>query len=38
MSVDEHAGDISTDFGANEWLIEELYDKYLADASSVDPQ
>ena len=38
MSVDEHAGDISADFGANEWLIEELYDKYLADASSVDPQ
>ncbi|MGM0385008.1 MAG: multifunctional oxoglutarate decarboxylase/oxoglutarate dehydrogenase thiamine pyrophosphate-binding subunit/dihydrolipoyllysine-residue succinyltransferase subunit [Actinomycetota bacterium] len=38
MSVDEHAGDIYADFGANEWLIEELYDKYLADPASVDPQ
>ncbi|NLI19036.1 MAG: multifunctional oxoglutarate decarboxylase/oxoglutarate dehydrogenase thiamine pyrophosphate-binding subunit/dihydrolipoyllysine-residue succinyltransferase subunit [Actinomycetales bacterium] len=26
------------DFGANEWLVEELYDKYLADPASVDPQ
>ena len=24
------------DFGANEWLVEELYQKYLADPSSVD--
>lgn len=38
MSVDEHAGDVAAEFGANEWLIEELYDKYLADASSVEPQ
>ena len=38
MSIDERAGEISVDFGANEWLIEELYDKYLVDRSSVDPQ
>ncbi|HZK04892.1 MAG TPA: hypothetical protein VFC82_03485, partial [Actinomycetaceae bacterium] len=25
------------EFGANEWLIEELYDKYLQDPASVDP-
>jgi 2-oxoglutarate decarboxylase len=24
------------DFGANEWLVEELYQRYLADPSSVD--
>lgn len=38
MSVDERTGENSVDFGANEWLIEELYDKFLADPSSVDPQ
>src|SRR5260370_22066418 len=25
------------DFGANEWLVEELYQRYLADPGSVDP-
>ena len=25
------------DFGANEWLVEEMYDKYLSDPASVDP-
>jgi 2-oxoglutarate dehydrogenase complex, dehydrogenase (E1) component, and related enzymes len=24
------------DFGANEWLVDELYQKYLEDPSSVD--
>jgi len=24
------------DFGANEWLVEELYQRYLADPASVD--
>src|SRR5579871_4772459 len=24
------------DFGANEWLVEELYQRYLADPGSVD--
>jgi 2-oxoglutarate decarboxylase len=24
------------DFGANEWLVEEMYERYLRDASSVD--
>jgi 2-oxoglutarate decarboxylase len=26
----------NADFGANEWLVEELYQRYLADPSSVD--
>ena len=25
------------DFGANEWLVEEMYDRYQADPASVDP-
>ena len=25
------------DFGANDWLIEELFDQYTADPASVDP-
>jgi 2-oxoglutarate dehydrogenase E1 component len=25
-------------FGANEWLVEEMYEKYIADPASVDPQ
>src|ERR1035438_10095412 len=29
-------GTNQTDFGANEWLVEELYQRYLADPSSVD--
>src|SRR5438045_2699148 len=29
-----HAG--QADFGANEWLVEELYQRYLADPGSVD--
>jgi len=24
------------DFGANEWLVEEMYERYLADPTSVD--
>ncbi|MDO5683565.1 MAG: multifunctional oxoglutarate decarboxylase/oxoglutarate dehydrogenase thiamine pyrophosphate-binding subunit/dihydrolipoyllysine-residue succinyltransferase subunit, partial [Propionibacteriaceae bacterium] len=27
-----------SDFGANDWLLEEMYEKYQADPSSVDPQ
>jgi 2-oxoglutarate dehydrogenase E1 component len=27
----------STDFGANEWLVEEMYDQYKLDPGSVDP-
>ncbi|MEV4254656.1 hypothetical protein AB0J52_16015, partial [Spirillospora sp. NPDC049652] len=26
----------TTDFGANEWLVDELYQKYLEDPNSVD--
>ena len=25
------------DFGANDWLVDEMYEHYLADPSSVDP-
>jgi 2-oxoglutarate decarboxylase len=26
------------DFGSNEWLVDEMYEQYTADPSSVDPQ
>jgi 2-oxoglutarate decarboxylase len=26
-----------TGFGPNEWIVEEMYQRYLADPSSVDP-
>ncbi|HZB29091.1 MAG TPA: multifunctional oxoglutarate decarboxylase/oxoglutarate dehydrogenase thiamine pyrophosphate-binding subunit/dihydrolipoyllysine-residue succinyltransferase subunit [Streptosporangiaceae bacterium] len=32
----ESAGPKTTDFGANEWLVDELYQKYLEDPDSVD--
>src|SRR3954454_20218639 len=32
--LDPAAG--QADFGANEWLVEELYQRYLADPGSVD--
>jgi hypothetical protein len=34
----EHPGDgtASKDFGPNEWLVDELYQRYLADPGSVD--
>ena len=25
------------DFGANDWLVDEMYEQYVADPSSVDP-
>ncbi|MFZ2260971.1 MAG: hypothetical protein WAV52_09585, partial [Luteococcus japonicus] len=28
--------DSSSDFGANDWLIEEMYEQYKSDPSSVD--
>jgi len=30
-----HESQAGTDFGANEWLVDELYQRYLADPSSV---
>ena len=30
--LNSHSGD----FGANEWLVEEMYERYLSDPSSVD--
>ena len=34
----EHSGEgaASKDFGPNEWLVDELYQRYLADPGSVD--
>src|SRR5512135_2712789 len=34
----EHSGDgaASKDFGPNEWLVDELYQRYLTDPGSVD--
>src|SRR6266516_5658085 len=29
-------GPAGTDFGPNEWLVDELYQRYLADPGSVD--
>ena len=29
-------GDVAEDFGANDWLLEEMYERYTADPSSVD--
>ena len=34
-SAPDHAAS-QADFGANEWLVEELYQRYLADPGSVD--
>src|SRR5262252_8813055 len=33
--AESHAGNPGTDFGPNEWLVDELYQRYLADPSSV---
>ncbi|MGB4918201.1 MAG: hypothetical protein WBO89_10855, partial [Propionicimonas sp.] len=33
---DVRSGESSTDFGANDWLIEELHQQYLNDPGSVD--
>ncbi len=27
----------SPDFGTNQWLVEEMYDRYKSDPGSVDP-
>ncbi len=35
-STDSPRPDPAADFGANEWLVEELYQRYLADPGSVD--
>lgn len=34
---DVRNGDTQTDFGANDWLIEEMHEQFLADPGSVDP-
>ncbi|WP_374204880.1 hypothetical protein, partial [Actinotalea sp. C106] len=29
--------DAATQFGANQWMVDELYEQYLADKHAVDP-
>ena len=31
MSQHSHSSDPLADFGANEWLVDEMYDQYLKD-------
>ena len=38
MGVSVSTADFGGAFGANEWLVEEMYEKYLLDPVSVDPQ
>ncbi len=35
-SQSDHSTAPSTDLGANEWLVEEMYDQYQRDPQSVD--
>ena len=35
MAPDNH-NDLPADFGANDWLIEEMFDQYSQDPASVD--
>ncbi|MBK6886834.1 MAG: multifunctional oxoglutarate decarboxylase/oxoglutarate dehydrogenase thiamine pyrophosphate-binding subunit/dihydrolipoyllysine-residue succinyltransferase subunit [Tetrasphaera sp.] len=37
MADPQSSGDLSATFGANDWLVDELYESYLADRDSVDP-
>ncbi|WP_407341834.1 multifunctional oxoglutarate decarboxylase/oxoglutarate dehydrogenase thiamine pyrophosphate-binding subunit/dihydrolipoyllysine-residue succinyltransferase subunit [Pengzhenrongella phosphoraccumulans] len=37
MSQRSEADSIRAEFGANEWLVDELYQQYLTDKNSVDP-
>ena len=37
MSTQAKEDRSAADFGANEWMVEELYEKYLQDKNSVDP-
>ncbi len=36
VSQHSHSSDPLADFGANEWLVDEMYDQYLQDKDSVD--
>ncbi|MDT4970317.1 MAG: multifunctional 2-oxoglutarate metabolism enzyme, partial [Pseudonocardiales bacterium] len=40
MTTDQSTGSESTptpgDFGTNEWLVEDMYERYLTDPGSVD--
>jgi multifunctional 2-oxoglutarate metabolism enzyme len=37
IQPDQDVSAAAQDFGANDWLIEEMYERYEADPSSVDP-
>ena len=36
IQPDQDLNTVAQDFGANDWLIEEMYERYAADPSSVD--
>ncbi|HEY8301424.1 MAG TPA: multifunctional oxoglutarate decarboxylase/oxoglutarate dehydrogenase thiamine pyrophosphate-binding subunit/dihydrolipoyllysine-residue succinyltransferase subunit [Jatrophihabitans sp.] len=36
MATTDSEASTSSDFGANEWLVEDMYERYLADPNSVD--
>ncbi|GAA1478766.1 multifunctional oxoglutarate decarboxylase/oxoglutarate dehydrogenase thiamine pyrophosphate-binding subunit/dihydrolipoyllysine-residue succinyltransferase subunit [Nocardioides aestuarii] len=38
QSPGQQSHDISTEFGANEWLVEEMYEQYERDPDSVAPE
>jgi len=35
--ADSPVGSVADDFGANDWLIEQMYEQYVEDPKSVDP-
>jgi 2-oxoglutarate dehydrogenase complex dehydrogenase (E1) component-like enzyme len=35
-STSSDSSPVVSDFGANEWLVEDMYERYQADPSSVD--
>jgi 2-oxoglutarate decarboxylase len=35
-STSTESSSVASDFGANEWLVEDMYERYLADPGSVD--
>ncbi len=36
--TDTQNEDLASQFGANDWLFEEMYEQYVADPDSVDPR
>ncbi len=38
QSPGQQSHDTSSDFGANEWLVEEMFEQYERDPDSVTPE